>query len=403
MILPYFKYIKDNFLKTVFLFFLSSVLCSLGLFCVNHYIGFYHRLDVYRYYGLDKGILYTPEYGTNIFDVSDERAEEVLDKINSLDGVRNADYLYWTSSLIVEDVSSGHVSSSIDVIPLSDCEQSLPWKIIKGKEPQSTNELLVTSNFMGLYDVGDEIKCKIYGSDSKGNSIFEAGDFIIVGFFDEDSYMPPTDEYTFRDAIGLITGVTPFAYAFAKQVKADNGNLVFFDKYYDCINVTPRSYSDIEKLKKEIPEIIGRGTAYDFNHYVDLCYNDNKVVNDMVNVFFVAMAVLTISVLVSYTIIQLSVFKRDMVVYFLEGCTWKRAIGISCFATLPAMLLGMVSGILIYRFASIYRDMTNGSYIFTGKAIVIVCSAIILVYFLLVGLFYLYASRQSPIETIRSE
>ena len=54
----------------------------------------------------------------------------------------------------------------------------------------------------------------------------------------------------------------------------------------------------------------------------------------MVNVFFVAMAGLTISVLVPYTIIQLSIFKRDMVVYFLEGCTWKRAVGISRFRNL---------------------------------------------------------------------
>ena len=214
--------------------------------------------------------------------------------------------------------------------------------------------------------------------------------------------MPPTDEYTFRDMITCTEGL-PYACAFAKSVMLDDGTFIYFRKNYDYINISLKSSSDIEKLKKEIPEIIGRGTAYDFNHYVDLCYNDNKDVNDMVNVFFVAMAVLTISVLVSYTIIQLSIFKRDMVVYFLEGCTWKRAVGISCFATLPAMLLGMVSGILIYRFASIYKDMTNGSYIFTGRAIAIVCTAIILVYFLLVGLFYIYASRQSPIETIRSE
>ena len=402
MILPYFKYIKDNFLKTVFLFFLSSILCSLGLFCVNHYIGLNHRLDVYRYYGLDKGLLYTPGYGMGIFDVTDERAEEVLKRINSLDEVEQAEYLFWTSSVVIDDISLGNARSNLDVIPLSNSEQELPWRIIQGDVPKDANELLITSNFRGLYNVGDVLNCRVYGRDSEGERIKSEGTFIIVGFFDEDSYMPPTDEYTFRDMITCTEGL-PYACAFAKSVMLDDGTFIYFRKNYDYINISLKSSSDIEKLKKEIPEIIGRGTAYDFNHYVDLCYNDNKDVNDMVNVFFVAMAVLTISVLVSYTIIQLSIFKRDMVVYFLEGCTWKRAVGISCFATLPAMLLGMVSGILIYRFASIYKDMTNGSYIFTGRAIAIVCTAIILVYFLLVGLFYIYASRQSPIETIRSE
>lgn len=404
MILLYFRYIRDNWLKTVFLFFLSSILCSLGLYCINHYIGFNQRLNVYRYYGLDKEILYTPGYGIHSLDVTDERAGEILEQINLLDEVERAEYLYRSTSVFLDDMSSDYERykrPGMYVIPLCESEKEFPWEIIKGEVPEETNELLISSNFMGLYDVGDEITFRINAVNSKGELNRSEGVFKITGFFDEDSYMPPTNESSFRSELADFGGVT--AYAFAKRIDAYDGTQISFRPSYDHIKVTPRNYFDIAKLKNTIPEIIGRGEAYDFSHYVELCYNDNKDMNDMINVLFVAMAVLTLSVLVSYTIIQLSVLRKEMVVYYLEGSTWKSVIGMSCFATLPVMILGMIAGILMYRYYPIFMSVGNGSYIFTAKAIIIFCSSVIAVYFLLCGLFYLHVLRQSPIEIIRSE
>ena len=63
---------------------------------------------MYRYYGLDKEILYTPGYGIHSLDVTDERAGEILEQINLLDEVERAEYLYRSTSVFLDDMSSDY-------------------------------------------------------------------------------------------------------------------------------------------------------------------------------------------------------------------------------------------------------------------------------------------------------
>lgn len=410
MFFPYWVYIKNNLAKLFFLLSLSAVLCSLGLLCVNHVIAFNQRLDVYRYYGLDKGILYNMNYGMDKYNITDEEAENIRKTMLSMEEIEHVEYLSETSSVLLrEEIKNSYIYT----IPFKADTISFPWKIIKGNIPRNKNEICVSSNFIGRYNVGDDIVVTVnyftalspsgtdsgvYGKESRQSKAC----FTITGFFDENAYMPPSEECSFSYDLSSWNDSNT-AYAFAIELTSDDGKKIEFLSNYNYLYILPKKHADIKNLANMLPKVIKGGTAYDFNHYVEFCYNDNRAVNDMCNIFLLSTIVLTMSVLISYTVIQLSIFKRDMIIYYLEGCTWKRAVGTSCFATLPIMILGMLCGVILYKYFPLFRIITNGSYIYTIQAVLIVIGVAVSVFTILCLLFYLFAIRQSPIEIIREE
>ena len=281
-------------------------------------------------------------------------------------------------------------------------QDSCPWPLITGTMPafDSNNEICLSSNFIGRYNVGDVISCDVlYGTNETKR---QPCDLKVTGFFDENSYMPVDGGDTFKYELSSWAN-NSVAYAASAPLVSKTGERIDFDKDYEYVFILPEKISETASLKADIIRTTGRGKALDYNDYKLACYNDNKEINDMIKLFFVAFLVLVISVLSSYTIIQLSVNRGELITYYINGCTWKKTVAISCFATLPMLLIGLVLGVFMYKNVPVFMWMTNGSYLFDLRLVLLFCGSILLLYFLLITSFYLATFKQSPLESLRSE
>ena len=354
------------------------------------------RLDVYRSYGYDKGIIFDAEYRFGYNNINQELTDQLIESIRSIDGVETAEYLDSSTSVIaLNDENCIYLMS----LPSKD---SCPWPLITGTMPDrdSNNEICLSSNFIGKYRVGDVISCEVlYGTNE---TLKQLCNLRVTGFFNENSYMPVDGGDTFKYELSSWANNT-VAYAACASLVSQTGEKIAFDKDFEHIFVLPEKSSEIESLKIDIIRTAGRGKALDYNDYKLACYNDNKEVNDMIKLFFVAFLVLVISVLSSYTIIQLSVNRGELITYYLNGCTWKKTVAITCFATLPMLLIGLVIGVFMYKNVPIFLWMTNGSYLFDLRLVFLFCCSVILLYFLLTTCFYFATFKQSPLESLRSE
>ena len=393
----------------MFLIILTIILTSMGLMCAHHYYAVNQRLNVYRSYGYDRGLLFYTgntwemldiigsgrQNGIDYKEVSRKKADNLLDKVNAFESVDNAFYTSSSTSVLINDGKNGIYLLEL---PLSG---NNPWMLTKGRMPSvdSPNEICISSNFENKYKVGDIISFEIYYGTYKEP---ENCTLCITGFFDDNAYMPVDVGTTFKYEISTWEGDT-IAYAVSSNIITDNNTKVVFNKDYDHIFVVPETGCDMEQLKTQLSKLTSRGKIYDYDDYKKECYNDNKDVNDMIMVFFISTIVLLISVLSSYTIIQTSINKNEILIYYVNGCTWKKAVSISCFATLPTFIVGLISGTVVYKCAPIFCIITNGSYLFDMRLVVLFICLALLLYFALTGAFYFATCRQSVIESLRSE
>ena len=397
----YIHYFLEHLAKNVFLVFLTTILSSLGLMCVHHYYSVYQRLNVYRSYGYEKGIIL---YSNNIWGSfkskesgSNEQVDPLIGSIRAVEGVKSAHYL--TSSTSVMAVDGENVIYMMEMPKSGKC----PWPLTSGRMPssESKNEICISSNFENKYKIGNEINCELYYGE---NTQPRKCSMKITGFFDENSYMPMDAETTFKYEIMSTSGKAT-AYATCSRLLTTNGETVAFLYDSDYVFVLPEDGYNTASLKEKLLKITDpqASKAFDYSDFKEKCYKDNKEVNDMINIFFISTFVLLLAVLSSYTIIQISVNKGEMLTYYINGCTWKKATGIACFATLPMLIFGLIFGVCSYKYIPLFMIMTNGSYLYNTQLAVLVCGFIIFIYISLTGVFCFVTARQSPIEMLRSE
>lgn len=383
----YLRYFTDNFAKNIFLVILSAIICSLGLFCVNHIYSTLNCLEVYRAYGLDEGVLYQ---SGNLFNSQDQN-KEVIEKIQHLEGVREIRPLESITQVMALNGDDG-----IYLMNVTPEVRFFPWKIVKGRmiSRDSSNEICLTSNFVEKYDIGDVLDVILVGEEES------KGKLTVVGFFDIDSYMP-NDMGSFRYEVNSWDN-NGVAYAFTCNLTDVFGEKIIFgsDQY---IFVKPKTGYDINKLKKEIISVSDGGVVWDYSDYKDVVYNRNKDTNDLINLIFLASFVFLVAVLSAFTLIQISVNKNQLLVYYVNGCTWSKAVGIACFSNLPLLLIGVILGVIAYIKIPLFSLMTNGDYLFNFQAMMIVIAAMIIVYLMLCGSFYLFTVKQSVTEQLRGE
>ena len=171
----------------------------------------------------------------------------------------------------------------------------------------------------------------------------------------------------------------------------------------DIMIIHPAAGYTVSDIKPQVLKVAGRGTAYTYEEYRDKLYDadsDNAVVFKAIAI---ATAIVTLELLIAYTLIQLSLRKNELVIYYLNGGSWLYVCLTACFSYLPTVLAGLITGICIYNFNPVMKSYSNGLFILDWKTVAAVSGVLLGAYILVNLLFFAYEYRRSPIEMLRIE
>ena len=394
----FFKHLTEHILSHTITLVLYAAVTVLGIFCISsYYVSAFQGVKAYKAYGLDESLVYSPMYSMadyiRIDTGKSKEPEELLDRINHLDCVSGAEYETYTYGNVLvnreRSVEGNPFYLTAEQLPMD--LKGFPWRIVKGRapDPGAPEEICISSNYIGRCNIGDTLVMNNVRNPD------EEYRFKVSGFFDINSRALFGDSYFCEIESSLGAYANAFTYS---VIVPDNagGNR-------DFMIVHPADGYTVSDIKPQVLKVAGRGTAYTYEDYRDMLYDadsDNAVVFKAVAI---ASAIVTLELLIAYTLIQLSLRKNELVIYYLNGGAWLYVCLTACFSYLPTVLAGLITGIAIYKYNPWIKAMSNGVYILDLKTVLSV-SGILLGAYILVNLaFFAFEYKKSPVEMLRIE
>ncbi len=394
----FFKHLTEHIFSHTITLVLYASVTVLGIFCISsYYVSAFQGLKAYKAYRLDETLVYSPMYSMadsiRIDTGQSNEPEIILSRINHLDCVSKAEYEKYTSGNLYvkqEQEASGN-PFYLRVSQLPEDLRGFPWHIVRGRapDPDAPEEVCISSNYLGRCDVGDTLVLNmIRGSNEEYR-------FKVSGFFDVNSRALLDDSFICQ--INSSNGAYASAFTYGEIGLED------LSSNRDIMIVYPADGYTVSDIKQPVLKAAGRGTAYTCEDYRKMLLD-----HDSGNaIFFKAMAIattiVTMELLIAYTLIQLSLRKSELIVYYLNGGSWLYVCLTACFSYLPAVLAGLIAGIAIYVYNPRIMLYANGAFILNWNTILSV-SGILLGAYILVNLaFFIFEYKKSPIEMLRVE
>ena len=392
------KNLSEHILSHTITFVLYAAVTVLGVFCISsYYVSAFQGLKAYKAYGLDESLVYSPMYTMSDYIRIDtgesNEPEQLLNRISHLDCVSKAEYETYTTSysLVSRNSEADGNYIFLSATQLPEDLNSFPWRIVRGRapDPNVPEEICISSNYIDRCNIGDTLVLnKVRGSDEEYR-------FKVSGFFDINSRALFGDSYIceIEDSNGA------YARAFTYGVIASDdvsGNR-------DIMIVHPADGYKVSDIKTQVLKVAGRGTAYTYEDYKNMLYDtdsDNAVVFKAVAI---ASAIVTLELLIAYTLIQLSLRKNELVIYYLNGGSWLYVCLTACFSYLPTVLAGLVTGLAIYKYNPWIKVISNGVFILDWKTVLSVSGVLLGAYILVNLAFFAFEYKKSPIEMLRIE
>lgn len=394
----FFKHLYEHILSHAITLVLYASVTVLGIFCISsYYVSASQGLKAYKAYGLDETLVYYPEYSMadmiRIDFSGSNEPDELLNLINHLDCVSAAEYETFTRgiTLVNQERAASGQPFYLEAAQLPKDLKGFPYRIVKGRapSPDAPDEICISSNYIRRCNVGDTLVL------NRARNPEEEYRFKVTGFFDINSRALFGDSYVCE--IDSSRGAYASAFTYGDVLPEDvTGNR-------DIMIIHPAAGYTVSDIKPQVLKVAGRGTAYTYEEYRDKLYDadsDNAVVFKAIAI---ATAIVTLELLIAYTLIQLSLRKNELVIYYLNGGSWLYVCLTACFSYLPTVLAGLITGICIYNFNPVMKSYSNGLFILDWKTIAAVSGVLLGAYILVNLLFFAYEYRRSPIEMLRIE
>lgn len=394
----FFKHLTEHVISHAITLVLYASVTLLGIFCISsYYVSAFQGLKAYKAYGLDESLVYSPMYSMSDYiriDTGESiEPEDLLNRISHLDCVSVAEYETYTRGVVLvnRELSTEGNAFYLTATLLPEDLKGFPWRIVRGKapDPNSPEEICISSNYIGRCNIGDTLVLnKARGSDEEYR-------FKVSGFFDINSRALFGDSY-----ICEIEGSNG-AYASAFTYGVISPDEVSGNR--DIMIVHPADGYTASDIKPQVLKVAGRGTAYTYEDYRDMLYDtdsDNAVVFKAVAI---ASAIVTMELLIAYTLIQLSLRKKELVIYYLNGGSWLYVCLTACFSYLPTVLAGLITGIAIYKYNPWVKGISNGVFILDWKTVISVSGILLGAYILINLAFFAFEYKKSPVEMLRIE
>ena len=414
-----FKEYSENILKCFILTLVSLIVTISCMFWFVQRDIVYGAVDNFKAYGLsDKVLVFA-----NIFSSNDLLQSE-LDNIRKLDSVGNADYCYYkidtfnTLDTRIPVPDTGYWNCiSLKRIPIL---RSNPYKMIAGRMPEKENEIAISSNVKYLtpervrYSVGDKLyNMQSYEEFGKEGKTVTIPEVTIVGIFDIENLLPLSQTSFSED----LSGEKPlegyewtdemYGYAFFIDIKDSDGNSIKY-AFSDVSNppeyiIEPAKGYTVNDVVRELGSDMGI-TGYDLKGYIKYTeeYHEEELMG--YKALSISIIVILLTVNVSYCLINMSIRRREMSLYYIHGYPWHRVVGLNSFMYLIYVVIGYAIGIGIYKFnKGIFSIVMNGQYLFSETRALMIGCLIIGSYLSVNLIFYLYTCRKTPIDLLRRE
>ena len=207
--------------------------------------------------------------------------------------------------LVNQERAAAGYPQYLDAAQLPKDLKGFPYRIVKGRapSPNAPDEICISSNYIGVCNVGDTL---VLNRPRENDKEYR---FKVSGFFDINSRALFGDSYVCQ--IDSSRGAYASAFTYGDVLPEDvTGNR-------DIMIIHPAAGYTVSDIKPQVLKVAGRGTAYTYEEYRDKLYDadsDNAVVFKAIAI---ATAIVTLELLIAYTLIQLSLRKNELVIYYL--------------------------------------------------------------------------------------
>ena len=348
------KEIIDNKIVIAVLLVVSFALAVFGMFWFAQKDIIFQTVDIVRAYGFSEKV-----FVFEGFFSSDKQIDEDISKIEKLECVNcidSVDYSRDYNLLVPSDVeySNGY---GFYLYKIPDEKIYNPYRMIAGRMPEKANEIMISSNFSlkcGEVLKNYRVNYKDYDTNNLCISDQSISEITVVGIFDLNNQIPFNPGWTFKgDYDGSFGGSLKdrSGYAFFVDIIDSEGNHV--EPLSNCKRfiVTP----NVGFSTTEVIDCINESTgiqAYDLDSYTQYVknFNSEEVMTFRSTTLILAVILLTVNV--SYGVMNLSVNKRKLSVYYICGLPWIKTV----FAEITAGY-----------FENIYRKWKNRGNKFVSK------------------------------------
>lgn len=413
------KEYSENILKCFILALVSMVVTITCMFWFVQRDIVYGAVDNFKAYGLsDKVLVFA-----NVFSSNDSLQSE-LESIKKLDSVGNADYCYYKADAFnfLDTRIPVPNEGCYNVINLKKIPvlKSNPYKMIAGRMPEKENEIAISSNVKYLtpervrYSVGDKLyNMQSYVEFGKAAKAATIPEVTIVGIFDIENLLP-LSQTSFSEETsgeGSLEGYEwtdeMYGYAFFIDIKDSEGNSIKYP-FSSLSNPTefiiePAEGYTTNDVVRELGSDLGI-TGYDLKGYIKYTeeYHEEELMG--YRALSISIIVILLTVNVSYCLINMSIRRREMSLYYVHGYPWHRVVGLNSYMYLIYVVIGYAIGVGIYKFnKGIFSIVMNGQYLFSETRALMIGCMIIGSYLSVNLIFYLYTRRKTPIDLLRRE
>jgi hypothetical protein len=394
------KEYTENIGKLVILVILSACLTIGGLFWFIQRDLIYGSVDIFRASGFeDKVIVYNGQ-----FDPVEDLYQRIQ-SINSLDSVGSVDFCDYSN--IYNMINEVDYEYSFEIMKMPRLKFN-PYKMISGEAPRQENEIMISSNIKGL-QCGDKLyNYRASNYDGKDYTEVMIPCVTVTGVFDINSLMPLAQDKTLLGYDSMSSSEDPttayrYGYAFFMDLTDSDNKLLeptWISHDFVVIPAAGYSTSDVVRELNTQMGIIG----YDltgYKKYAEISHEDDLLKFQTITI---VLAVIMITMNVSYCIINLSMRRYEMAIYYVHGLPWKRTVAMSSFMYVIFVMIGYTAGVIIYvSNGTIIKDLSNYRYIFSLPEAITVGALIVGSYILVNLLFYIYTNRKVPVDLLRRE
>jgi len=395
--------IRENIYKLAILFLVSVVITILGLFWFAQRKLIYSAVDIFKAYGLEDSVL--------VYYPSDDYAtyDTLLSEVPGVMEFQKCEYHDIFNNLWDENnrESSDGEYYWFELYKLPELEFN-PYVMVEGRVPCAANEIMIASNVKGIH-VGDHICNYAVASKSQSNNCTYIKDIVVTGLFELNNPKPLEAFWTFQGVfqtfeensieIQQMTGS-----AFFYQLIDESGESIHELYREKIVIVRPQEGVTTDTLVRTIKSKTGIEKVFDYQRYKQ--YIENVHEDDLLlfRTLSVAVTVILLMMIISYSLISLFVGKQRLALYYAYGLTWKKAIRINMCINIIPIIMGYGLGLYLYvnKFEFI-KDLSRYNYIFSLNSAMAVASLIIGLYLCINSAFYFYTRNKVPLSLLRRE
>ncbi len=407
------KEYSENIIKLIILFFVSFALSVAGMLWFAQREIIYQTVDIFKAYGLSDKVL----INESVFSDRNKIVED-LSLINNCNSVDNAVAENYYRDYNGLDASPDHKNDKRFWFYLYKLPSNIsfnPYRMVKGRLPDKPNEIMISSNIVGL-DIGDELHDYVYYVHDSEDKFSISENLVssvkVVGIFDMNNQMPFNPGWTFQGDFSTFENedgspIHDMGYAFAVDIVDSKGHIVESDS--PCLNIiinVKNGYSTSDVIN-EIYEKNGL-IAYDLTTYKKSVEEYNAEDLMTFRSISLILVVILLTVNVAYGVIGLSVNRKKLSIYYIHGLPWFKAVLTTMFIYCPFVLIGMLAGFSVYYFVGpdLIWELTGKSsnnYLFDSIHLLLVAALIVLSYFLINLSFCMVTFRKTLVDLVRGE